>query len=191
MKKLVFILPVTVLLFFCTSCEKNKEAEEKETNENFITIELDGNSFKSTSINDFESLSDTSKWNIYTGGQFNIDTVNTFNGKSSAFLIAIDHCFETEKIEGVPVDKNKIYVIHFYYKMPPVNTGLCPTFELILKQGNEYLINEVIDGYNADNSWTEKYFYFQPENNIPVKIDIFVGTTLGIWIDDLIIFEEY
>lgn len=57
-----------------------------------------------------------------------------------------------------------------------------------MKQGNETVLLEGCDG---TESWTEKYFYFQPINDIPIKIEILIGTFRGVWLDDLIVFEEY
>ena len=150
-------------------------------------ITIDGKNFKSLSVDNFDNNTDSTEWTFYPGGRFNFDTTNKFEGIASLSFFAVTSCFEIEKIQGVNVDKNNIYMIHFYYKMPPVNTGLCPTFELMLKQGSDFILNETISG---NNDWTEKYFYFQPINNIPVKISIGVGTLEGLWLDKLIILEQ-
>jgi hypothetical protein len=143
------------------------------------------------SIDRFDELSDTANWNLYPGGTLTIDTVNKFNGKSSIHMVTETDCFIVERIEGVEVDKDKVYVIHFHYKMEPMqigDPGFCVgPFMIRLKQGSEDIF---MDGVMGVNSWTEKYFYFQPSNDIPVKIEILVGTKRGIRLDDLIILEE-
>ena len=177
-----------ILSIILTSCKKDNEIVKDD----FITIEIGGKKYKSVSIDDFNSLSDSSNWNIYPYGVFLIDTINKFNGEASVNLTADGGCFILEKIEGVPVDKEKIYFIHFYYKLLETQIGevghCFGDFMIWLKQGDETLL---LDGCHGIESWTEKYFYFQPINNVPVKIKLLVGTEHGVWLDDLIVFEEY
>ncbi|RLD60122.1 MAG: hypothetical protein DRJ01_10185 [Bacteroidetes bacterium] len=182
------ILTFTILSFLLIfqACKKD-DIEEN----NSITMEIDGKNFKSVSIDNFDNLSDSINWNIYPGGTFLIDTINKFNGNSSVNLKANGECFQLEKIEGIPVNKEKIYVIHFHYKLLSTQIGevghCVGDFMIRLKQGDETIF---LDGCSGVDSWTEKYFYFQPINNIPVKIELLVGTEHGIWLDDLIVFQE-
>jgi hypothetical protein len=188
MKKLNLIYPIFLLTFLFQGCEENKD----QINEGQITMEIDGKNYKSTSIDNFDSLSDTADWNLYPGGSLSIDTSAKYNGASSLKLITETQCFVVERIKGVEVNKDKVYVIHFHYKMEPGqigDIGYCAgEFLIQLKQGNEYVLDEVISGVN---DWTEKYFYFQPINNVPVKIKLLIGTERGVWLDDLILLEEY
>ena len=195
MKHLKLILSVTVVASLIYGCDKNNDTDKLKVGQ--ITMVIDGKNYKSASIDNFESLSDTNDWNIYPGGELSIDTVNKLNGKSSIKLISSDQCFHVEKIEGIPVELNRNYVIHFHYKLPvttleELNNGLSWTcmgpFRLELKQGNEVILSEWLD--EIDN-WTEKYFYFQPINNVPVKLDLLIGTRKGVSLDDLITLEEY
>jgi len=188
-------LKITTLVIFAIlvlqGCAK-KEAKNDTSGDNPVTITLDGKNFKSVSIDNFDNIKDTGNWNIYPGGSFLIDTANKFQGKSSVSLKAVSDCFILEKIQGVPVDKDKIYVIHFYYKLFATQvgeTGYCAgNFLIWLKQGDETVLMESCQGIE---SWTEKYFYFQPKNNVPVKIEHLVGPTHGVWLDNLIVFEQY
>jgi hypothetical protein len=127
-----------------------------------------------------------------SGGSLSINTINKFNGKASLKLITESQCFVIEKVKGVDVDKDKINVLYFHYKMEPMqigDIGYCAgPFLIWLKQGNEDLL---IDGVMGVNDWTEQYFYFQPKNNISVKIKLLIGTDRGVWLDDLILLEEY
>ena len=183
-----------IIAIALTNCKKNDEIvkDENDNEDDFITMEIGGTNYKSVSIDDFNSLSDSSNWNIYPDGVFLIDTVNKFNEEASVNLTADGGCFKLEKIEGVPVDKEKIYVIHFHYKLLETQIGeaghCVGDFMIWLKQGGETLL---LDGCQGIESWTEKYFYFQPINNVPVKIELLVGTEHGVWLDDLIVFEEY
>ena len=192
MKHYKLLSVFALIAFLYQGCEKDNPVQDDQ-----ITMEIDGKTFKSASISNFESLSDTSEWNLFPGGVLEIDDTNQFNGISSLKLVSTSSCFHLEKIEGVPVDKDKIYVIHFFYQEPvttmeELNNGWNWTCmgpcRLELKQGSEVILSEWLAEIN---SWTEKYFYFQPKNNIPVKIDLLVGTQKGIWLDDLIVFEEY
>ena len=180
----VFWLPILVLILFC-NCKK--ESGNIGPADGSIIKDIGGKLYQSKSIDDFESLSDTSNWNIYPGGVFMLDSINPFNGESSVHLLPITGCFELEKIEGIQVDMSKIYVVHFNYKMEPANYGFCPLFVINIWQGNELLL---IASMSATNGWFENYEYFQPLNNIPVKIQISVGHFNGVWLDDLIVFEE-
>lgn len=186
LKLISFIALLTLLIYGCES--KNDTTDQ--LNDGQITMEIDGKNFKSVSIDKFDNLSDTSNWNLYPGGKLSIDTVNKFNGESSIKLITETECFIVEGIKGVTVSKDKVYVIHFYYKMKPIqigDRGFCVGPCMIrLKQGSEQIF---MDGLSGVNDWTEKYFYFQPKNDIPVKVELLIGTDKGVWLDDLIVLE--
>jgi len=192
MRRFIFLLAFIIIILSFQSCEK-----DNQQNVDQVTMKFDGKTFKSASINNFEIISDTSKWNLYPGGVMTIDDNNQFNGNSSLKLVSTSSCFHVEKIEGVPVTKDKIYVIHFFYHEPvttmeELNNGFMWTCmgpcRLELKQGNDVILSEWLAEID---DWAEKYFYFQPNNNIPVKIELLVGTRKGIWLDDLIVLEEY
>ena len=180
--KTIYVFWLSILLLLLTNGCK------KDTVDDSIIIELDGKTYKSLTVDDFESLSDTADWNIYPGGRFEFDSVNPFEGRNSIHLLPLTTCFELEKTEGVPVDPSKIYVVNFHYKMQPANTGFCVLFYMIIEQGNEYLATKTMRGTEG---WFEKNVYFQPLNGIPVKIRIYVGNYTGVWLDNLIVFEEY
>jgi hypothetical protein len=194
MKYLKIISLVCLVVFAIQACNKDNSDPVEEDR---ITMVIDGKNYKSTLVENFESHVDTSEWNLYPGGTLEIDTVNTFNGNSTLKLISTDNCFHLEKIEGIDVNKDKVYVIHFNYKLPittieELNNGFGWTcmgpYRIEIKQGQDILLSE----WCAEiDSWTEKYFYFQPLNNVPVKIEFLVGTKKGLWLDDLLILEEY
>ncbi len=198
MKNLKIIVLIALVAFAISGCVKDDSNSDLFLlEEGVITMEFDGKNFLSTSIEKFEELVDTTEWNFNQGGTFEIDTVNTFNGNSSLKLISTDYCFNLEKTEGIPVSEEKVYVIHFNYRMPvttfeELNNGFGWTcmgpYRIEIKQGQDVLLSEWCPEID---SWTEKYFYFRPLNNVPVKIEFLVGTKKGLWLDDLLILEEY
>lgn len=194
MKNRIEFLMMFLVIAFLVGCNKDtNDSGSLEAGQ--IKLVIDGKNYKSLSIDNFDILNDTTNWNLAPNGVMKIDTVDKFNGKSSVYLKPTEFCFVLEKIKGIDVVVDKVYVIHFYYKFEShkvgdvsINTCGSAEFAVKVKQADKYIVNENLSGVS---NWTEKYFYFKANSNVPVKIELIAGTDKGIHLDDLIVLSEY
>lgn len=196
MKRRIYFYIVFIFSIVFTSCKKDGEIIEETKADQVFTMEIDGDRYKSISVEKFDNVSDTSEWITYSGGAVSINSNKAYNGNGSINFVSDNQCFLIDKTEGVSIKKDSLYVIHFQCKISaPAQiqkedlTGAClEPFRLELKQGNVAILSE---WFKEHDSWTEKYFYFRPVNDAPVKINLMVGANRSIYLDDLSILEKY
>ncbi len=186
MKKLQIISILFLGLLLIVSCEKD-DKEDENTN----TTVINGQEYKILANDGFNNLIDTADWNFFNNGKIEISDDQSHNGSSYISLFANEQCFRIERIEGVTVNKDKIYMINFQYKLLGTQIGepgyFVGDFMIWLQQGDETIF---MDGCSETEQWTDQFFYFLPVNNVPVKVILLIGTAHGVWLDDLIFLEE-
>ena len=139
----------------------------------------------------FESDDELNKWNIYEGGIASIDETNKYEGNSSLSVKANNDCFHLEIKSALSVKSNKTYIVRYQYQLPEGPDGefihCAARFLNWFKQQDKTVITE---SCLVNNNWVEKQIFFQVDNDTPVKLEFLVGTESGIWIDNMIVFEE-
>lgn len=167
MKTGIYMVSLICVLGMISSCSK-----DSEDGSNII--------FSTT----FSSQEDIQGWSQSAGGQAIIDS-------AAVKFTNITDCYHFETINPIPVTSGKTYELHLTGKVNQSQQGdpmLCAgDFIIWVIQGNEKLISQ---SFGNRPAWTKKSYSFVANSSASVKIEFLIGTTRGVWIDDIELTEN-
>ena len=130
-------------------------------------------------VSHFDTAADLALWSPSAEGQAEIES-------NYVKLKAVSGCFQYETANEISVEKDKTYILKFKGKAEPTllgETGYCANdFMVYVEQGNN---NPVGVSFGNFTSWTQKTFSFTATSASPVRIKFLIGTTKGVWLDEL------
>ncbi len=172
----LILIVVVGVIYLALGCTDESKDTQNSNNSDQVQQDLfpEGN---------FENDNSLTAWVIQSGNPVvSLDETVSYEG-SRSLSVRNDSCTNLVMNEGVAVTSGQLYEISLFVMRTGNIIGCAGAFIVKASQAGELIMTEVSSVVDQ-NVWEDQKFYFQPENDNPVKIELIIGYE-NFWVDNL------